>query len=560
MTLNYPAEWKFGGIGFPIPDDAHHALIEIIHRISRGTSDAWHVFETFKTAYGVTSTSSSSDWAVTDLIRIMDAEVGNAATYIDSYWQAITVLNGEGIQVPDAGFINQILRKHDVPLTINPPNLERASSDASLIPYTDVETSGNSTLNSYELGERIGSGGFGTVFRAIKKTSVAEFSFAVKILDPSAFVNDSEPVKERFSREVLVIQKLNHRAIISYVDAGFDQEDRPYIVMPLIEGKDLRDATAGRPLLETIDLFIEVLNGLNHAHSMGVLHRDLKPSNILVNESDQQPIILDFGCAHLHGEATITINAVGTPAYIPHEVMENPKLRIPEHDVYACGIILYEIIAGRRPEPGNYIPLARATKSTESYYELIDPLIRRAIAPLESRISTMNELLQATVKLRSDLDKLLNPSNPSAEVAFAARREQFHQSGILENLKQKREISRFLHKLSLTLKAKLGEISRSADFSFSMDNPSVHTEENGYPAVNMLFGIYLQPGEGTPQASNTFRIEDGMYVAMFGIDGKGTQEYSRVSVDTPNTFESDVLDYAYRMISELIDVYMDRHK
>jgi serine/threonine protein kinase len=559
MTLNYPAEWKFGGIGFPIPDDAHHELIEIIHLISRGTSDAWHVFETFKSAYGVTSSSSSSDWAVTDLISVMDAGVGNAATYIDSYWQAITILKGEGIQVPDAEFINQILRKHGVPLTINPPNLERAASDASLIPYTDAEASGTSTLIPYELVERIGGGGFGTVYRAIKKTSAGEFIFAVKILDPSAFVSDSEPVRERFKREIFVIQQLKHRAIISYVDAGFDQENRPYIVMPLIEGMDLRDATAGRPILETIGLFIEVLNGLNHAHSKGILHRDLKPANILVNESDQQPIILDFGCAHLHGEATITINAVGTPAYIPHEVMENPKLRIPEHDVYACGIILYELIAGRRPEPGNYIPLATANRSTETYYELIDLLIRRAIAPLGSRISTMNELLEATVKLRSDLDKLLNPSNPSAEVAFAARRERFHQSGILKRLEQKREMSRFLHNLIYMLKAKLGEISKLANFSFEMGDTSPH-EENGYPAVNSLFSIYLKPGERTDVASNTFRIEDGMYVARFGIEGKDTQEYSRVSVDTPNTFESNVLDYAYNMIGELIDVYMERHK
>src|ERR1044071_4382204 len=224
MTLNYPAEWKFGGIGVPIPGDAHHELIGIIHRISRGTADAWHVYETFKSAFGVTSSSSSSDWAVTDLISIMDADVRNAATYIDSYWQAITVLKEEGIQVPDAEFINEILRKHSVPLRINPPNLERADSDASLILYTDVETSGNSNLNSYELVEQIGAGGFGTVFRAIKKTSAGEFQFAVKKLDPSAFVSDEEPVKERFKREIQVIQQLKHRAIISYVDAGFDQE------------------------------------------------------------------------------------------------------------------------------------------------------------------------------------------------------------------------------------------------------------------------------------------------------------------------------------------------
>jgi serine/threonine protein kinase len=417
----------------------------------------------------------------------------------------------------------------------------------------------NSALDSYQLVEEIGRGGFGTVYRAIKRTIVGEFQVAIKILEPSAFVDDSEPVEERFRREVLVVQKLKHRAIISYIDAGFDREGKPYFVMPLIEGKDLRATTAGRSLLEIIDLFLEVLNGLNHAHNIGVLHRDLKPANILVNEADQQPKILDFGCAHLHGEATITLGAVGTPAYIPYEVMEDPTLRIPEHDIYSCGIILYEIIAGRRPEPGNYIPLATATKSTDNYYELVDFLIQSAIAPLERRISTMNELFQRTVKLRGDLDKLLNPSNASAEVAFAAQVERFKQSGILDSLEQKKEMRRFLHKLGFSLKAKLRELSKSAKFSLSMNGPSVH-EENGYPAVNMLFDIYLQSGKGTPQASNTFRIEDDMYVARFGMDGEGAaQEYSRVSIETPNTFESMVLEYAHKMIGKLIEVYMERN-
>jgi serine/threonine protein kinase len=123
-------------------------------------------------------------------------------------------------------------------------------------------TEDNSTLGSYELVEEIGRGGFGTVFGAIKKTFVGDFQFAIKILEPDAFVDESEPVEDRFRREVLVIQKLKHRAIISYIDAGFDRDDKPYFVMPLIEGKDLRDTTAGRPLLEIIDLFQEVLDGL----------------------------------------------------------------------------------------------------------------------------------------------------------------------------------------------------------------------------------------------------------------------------------------------------------
>ena len=183
----------------------------------------------------------------------------------------------------------------------------------------------------------------------------------VKILDPSPFVTDyDKALFRRFQREVEAIQLLQHRAIVPYYEAGITVDNKPYIVMPYVSGTDLRTATAGQELDVTVRIFLEVTAALTYAHGLNVLHRDLKPTNIVVRHSDRQAIILDFGSSYLLDyldSDSLTTNAVGTLGYIPSEVLANPKARSPLHDIYACGVMLYECVAGRLPDPADYVSL-----------------------------------------------------------------------------------------------------------------------------------------------------------------------------------------------------------
>jgi serine/threonine protein kinase len=376
MALQYPSEWKFEGIGFSISAEAYNKLFTTILKIASGTANPQHVIETFKSAFGGSGTSSSHDWAVSDLSGVMTAELNNAAAFVDAYWSAITILKEQSIRVPSAKFINEILHNNGVPLLINPPHLVLGDNDVVLLKNeTDTDPSDNPTLAKYKLGDKLGEGGFGTVYRAKKVTTIAEFDCAVKIFNPSAFTKDKEKALERFKREVRALSQLQHRSIVTYFDAGLDIEGMPYIVMSLIEGKDLRSATEGMEPRDILRLFIEVLEGLRFAHSRDILHRDLKPTNIMLRASDAQPVILDFGCAYLLNEESLTTTAIGSLGYIPPEIFADPKLRIPQHDVFSCGVILYELIARRRPDYSDYIPLAQIDPS----YTQIDPLVRHAI-------------------------------------------------------------------------------------------------------------------------------------------------------------------------------------
>jgi serine/threonine protein kinase len=168
-----------------------------------------------------------------------------------------------------------------------------------------------------------------------------------------------------------------------------DTQD-PYILMPLLEGNNVRDALEGAKPIKVFRIFDEILYALEFAHCRGVLHRDLKPTNIIVREADEQPMILDFGCAYLLDEEDeeLTTTLVGTDVYVPDEVRRDPKKRSVMQDVYACGILLYEVIARRLPDPNDYEPLEDAVEG----FKGLDTLIQRAIAPERKRLATIAEM------------------------------------------------------------------------------------------------------------------------------------------------------------------------
>jgi serine/threonine protein kinase len=203
------------------------------------------------------------------------------------------------------------------------------------------------TLGQYQIHEELGRGGMATVYRATQTTIGRDV--AIKVL-PSHFLQDTTFL-ERFSREVRVIAQVQHRSILPVYDFG-ERDGMPYIVMAYMAGGPLSDYMRqhGRMSLDdTVRIVEQIAEGLDHAHSKGIIHRDFKPSNVLLDEYSNA-FLADFGIAKIE-EATAHLTGsaiIGTPAYMSPERYENVAIS-GASDIYALGITAYQMLSGAHP-------------------------------------------------------------------------------------------------------------------------------------------------------------------------------------------------------------------
>lgn len=199
----------------------------------------------------------------------------------------------------------------------------------------------------YQLLEELGQGGMAEVYRAYD--THLETQVAVKVIRGER--TGDRLFARRFEREARALAALVHPNIVAVIDFG-EHEGTPFLVMPYLPGGTLKSLT-GLPLssAQAARLIAPVARALDFAHRRGIIHRDVKPSNILLTASGE-PMLSDFGIAKLVEEnggthLTATGLGVGTPDYMPPEQWEGQV--VPQTDQYALGIILYELVTGRRP-------------------------------------------------------------------------------------------------------------------------------------------------------------------------------------------------------------------
>ncbi|HEY0515216.1 MAG TPA: protein kinase [Thermoanaerobaculia bacterium] len=208
-------------------------------------------------------------------------------------------------------------------------------------------------IGSYEILEILGGGGMGVIYKG-RDARLAR-TVALKFLPPE-LTRDPES-KERFVQEARAASSLDHPNLCTILEMGETPDGRLYLAMPCYDGETLRRRIERGPLptAEAVDLATQIARGLSKAHRSGIVHRDVKPANVIVT-ADGVVKILDFGLAKLAGSAALPQgsqagSSAGTPAYMSPEQARGDEVDA-RTDLWSLGVVLYEMLAGRRPFRG----------------------------------------------------------------------------------------------------------------------------------------------------------------------------------------------------------------
>ena len=255
-------------------------------------------------------------------------------------------------------------------------------------------------IGNYKIVEKIGEGGMGAVFRGLD--TMLEREVAIKMLRPELA---SQPdVLERFRTEAVTLAKLNHPNIATLYSFLRDGDDY-FMVMEFVRGQTIDDLVrrfGAMTVDRAVPLLCQALDGIDHAHRMGIIHRDIKPANMMLTDSGSLKV-MDFGIARVLGSARLTRqgNVVGTIEYMSPEAVRGLEVDA-RSDVYSLGILLYEMLTGRVPFDSDsefemmkaqveQAPVPPRTFTTSIPIEVEQAIMRSLAKKPEARFQTAGE-------------------------------------------------------------------------------------------------------------------------------------------------------------------------
>ena len=336
--------------------------------------------------------------------------------------------------------------------------------------------------------------------------------------------------RKRFEIEAMAMAKLEHPHCASVLDVGV-HADRPYVVMDFVSGQNLKElVTSGpQPIPRATEIVRQVLSGLAHAHEHGIIHRDIKPANLVLSQKTglgDHVKILDFGLARLHdtGQNLTTGIVVGTPAYMAPEQIRGQKL---DHrvDLYACGVLLFELLTGRKPfhsEKDDPIEVCKM--------HLSEPIPRLDAMLSGADFGELEAVVARALAKHSD-DRYASAEEFAAAIDAAVPRRPSHQVMPLASLAPPASPEGSIQLMS-------GDVMEIGDVSY----PPSHEVRTG----DVLSAIPVEPsdagaGEGPQEPAAT--LPDRSAAGPTGIDARARTAtplagVARASADPPGESES----------------------
>jgi tetratricopeptide (TPR) repeat protein len=362
---------------------------------------------------------------------------------MDARWKRTDQLVQAALQMPEPDRLRYIDSQcaGDERLRVDVCSLLEACQGSSQFLETPALTGAPPTpaltgrIGRYRLLERIAAGGMGEVYLA-EQTEPVHRRVAIKIVKRGM---DTDDILRRFAQERQTLAELNHSHIAKLLDGGATDDGRPYLVMEYVEGRPITEYCRLRKpsLRERLNLFRGVCDAVEHAHRKLVVHRDLKPSNILIAEENgvSTPKLLDFGIAKMlepGGAGALTLTEASqrplTPEYASPEQIRGQSIGTSS-DVYSLGLVLYELLTGRRP----YEFESRAPAA-------IERAICESSVPRPSEVVRSDPLFSRSRRaLAGDLDRI---------VLTALRKEPERRYGSVERLSE--DIRRWLTGLPIS--------------------------------------------------------------------------------------------------------------
>ncbi len=324
-------------------------------------------------------------------------------------------------------------------------------------------------IGPYKLLRTLGEGGMGVVYEA-EQTEPVQRRVAIKLIRGALGFDE---FIARFEAERQALAVMQHPNIATVLEAGATDSGIPYLVLEYVDGVSITEYCDARRLTveDRVRLFMPVCRAIQHAHQKGVIHRDLKPSNVLVTEQagTPEPKVIDFGLAkamnmRLTDRSIATAHGlvVGTPAYMSPEQAEGTNLDIDTRtDIYALGVMLYELLAGQLPLDPDELgllpfiarlvshtsnppsPSSRISKAKASTTEVaqrrgtefralrrqlqgdLDCIVMQAIAPeRERRYQTANGLAMDLIRFLGEEPVVARPASPTYRLGKFARRHR----------------------------------------------------------------------------------------------------------------------------------------
>lgn len=255
------------------------------------------------------------------------------------------------------------------------------------------------TFAGYEIKSVLGQGSMGIVFEAIHKT--IKRHAAIKFLSArSTGVAD----RKRFEREAKAMSLMDHPNLIKIYDFGVNSQDVPYIIMEYVEGSPLSEVLKScgpLPVQDVVPLFIEICEGLAHAHAQSIIHRDLKPHNIIISSDGCRAKIVDLGVAKINepgegNDLTFAGEIFGSPYYMSPEQATNKPVD-QRSDIYSLACVMYEVLIGQPPFTGySFVELTNAKLTANEAPSII------AYAPYAEFPYDLDKLIQKMMERKVD--------------------------------------------------------------------------------------------------------------------------------------------------------------